>query len=63
MSELGLYIMRSTHKHCGGLWFGKNLWDLTAIVCVGGDMLLLHVLPRIVTDEGLIGAAAGIFLY
>lgn len=62
-SEVGLCIMRSTHKHCGGPWFRKNLWSLTAIVCVG-DMLLLHVLPQlpcIVTDEGLISAVAGIF--
>lgn len=57
MSEVGLCIMRSTHKHCGGPWFRKNLWNLTAIVCIVGDMLLLHVLPQlpcIVTDEGLI---------
>lgn len=65
-SEVGLCIMRSTHKPCGGPWLRKNLWNLTAIVCVGGGLLLLRVLPqlpRIVTDEGLIGSAAGIFLY
>lgn len=65
-SEVGLCIMRSAHKHCGGPWFRKNLWNLTAIVCIVGDMLLLHVLPQlpcIVTDEGLISAVAGIFLY